>query len=327
MHLNYLSIILIFLKGYKFSNFMASALVTPSLTIAKSFCPGHITGLFEPSKGNYGDQLVMGSRGAGFSIARGIETTVSLRESSSTHYTVSINGRVVDNAEVSRWVADRYLTMSERCYSIAVDHQVDIPIGYGLGSSGAAALSLSIALNNALDVGLSPIEVAQIAHIAEIQCKTGLGTVIAEFSGGFEIRTSPGAPGIGSVAKFLLDGYSAVILCISPISTKEFLTASLDSTDDEAGKMIDSLMPSHSHEEFLKMSFEFANHLGLAAGRCSGPLRTLSSMGYYASVALFGQTVFTLVPNREVPLVSDALRPFGGTLLTCDIDSHGARPL
>ena len=37
----------------------------------------------------------------------------------------------------------------------------------------------------------------QIAHNAEIASNTGLGTVIAEFTGGFEIRTGIGGPGIG----------------------------------------------------------------------------------------------------------------------------------
>ena len=54
-----------------------------------------------------------------------------------------------------------------------------------LGCSAAVALSLSIALNDALECELSKIEVAQIAHNVEIECKTGLGDVLAAYHGGF----------------------------------------------------------------------------------------------------------------------------------------------
>jgi len=37
----------------------------------------------------------------------------------------------------------------------------------------------------------------QRAHILEVKYKTGLGDVIAEYTGGFVIRVKPGAPGVG----------------------------------------------------------------------------------------------------------------------------------
>jgi len=39
---------------------------------------------------------------------------------------------------------------------------------------------LSLALNQLYGAGLSAIEAAQPAHIAEVECKTGLGTVMGE---------------------------------------------------------------------------------------------------------------------------------------------------
>jgi pantoate kinase len=310
---------------------MASALIAPPFAVARAFSPGHITGLFDPQKqhrlGN--DKLLMGSRGAGFSIDRGIDTTVLVSEATKPGYTISINGQTTGHAEVSKWVAEHYLAMSGRSYFLEINHSVDIPIGYGLGSSGAAALSLSIALNNALGFGLSPTRAAQIAHIAEIECRTGLGTVIAEFEGGFEIRTKAGAPGIGKVAVHPLDGYRAIILCLAPVSTKQFLAKKQDSLNGHRadGNLLDYLVQSKSPEDFVRMSFELASYLGLADGRCKAPLHILFSKGYLGSVALFGETVFTLVPEEDADLVAGILRPFGGTLLTCNIDTIGARAL
>jgi mevalonate kinase len=57
-------------------------------------------------------------------------------------------------------------------FEVTVDHHLEVPIGAGFGTSGAAALSLALALNNIFGLGMSKAEAAQIAHVAEIKCKT-----------------------------------------------------------------------------------------------------------------------------------------------------------
>ena len=306
---------------------MASALVAAPVAVAKAFSPGHITGFFEIPNGSYSHFLQKGSKGAGFSIDRGIATTAYVYENAKTDYRISINGIQTENAEVSSWVVEEYLKLANRPYFVNVDHDVGIPVGFGLGSSGAAALSLSYALNEALDIGLSRTGAAQIAHHAEIACKTGLGTVIAEFVGGFEIRTGAGAPGIGSVTKIDLENYKAVVLCLAPISTKSFLTSRMDEINGLGGMMLSKLSVSRSVDNFLAMSREFAGTLGLTEDRCKEPMAALKSRGIESSVALLGQTVFTLVPRAMAKEARDAIKGFGGTLLVCNIDSNGARVL
>lgn len=306
---------------------MASALVAAPVAVAKAFSPGHITGFFEIPHGKYSSFLHKGSKGAGFSLDRGIATAVQVYESGKQSYQITINGSRTRSADVSKWVIEEYLKLVSRPYFVNVEHDIGIPVGFGLGSSGAAALSLSYALNEALDAGLSRTQAAQIAHRAEIECKTGLGTVIAEFAGGFEMRTSAGAPGIGSVTKIDLKGYKAIVLCLAPISTKSFLTNRMDEINGLGGIMLGKLSSSKSVDDFLRMSHEFAETLGLTEGKCKAPLAALKAKGIDASVALFGQTVFTLVPQERVEEARKALEGFGGTLLVCNIDSNGARVL
>jgi pantoate kinase len=306
---------------------MASALIAAPVAVAKAFSPGHITGFFEVPHEKYSHFLHRGSKGAGFSLDRGIATEVQVYESAKSGYQISINGTKTRSAEVSKWVVEEYLKIADRSYFVDVDHDIGIPVGFGLGSSGAAALSLSYALNEALDTGLGRTQAAQVAHRAEIACKTGLGTVIAEFAGGFEMRTSAGAPGVGSVTKIDLQGYKAVVLCLAPISTKSFLTNRMDEINGLGGVMLGKLSRSKSVDDFLKMSREFAGTLGLTEGRCRGPIAALEARGIESSVALFGQTVFTLVPHVRAEEARDALKGFGGTLLVCNIDSSGARVL
>jgi pantoate kinase len=295
--------------------------------VRRAFSPGHITGFFEVPANKDRDFLHKGSLGAGFSIDRGITTTAHVYESTETSCQILINGSRTQNAEVSRWVAKEYLKLAGRPYFVSIDHDISIPVGFGLGSSGAAALSLSYALNEALGIGLSKVQAAQIAHHAEIACRTGLGTVISEFVGGFEMRTSAGAPGLGTVSRIDLHDYKAAVLCLAPISTKSFLTNRMDKINGLGGAMLEKLSESKSVDDFLSMSWEYAEMIGLTQGRCKAPIEALRGIGLKASVALFGQTVFTLAPRDRVVEAEDALRGFGGTLLICNIDGNGARVL
>lgn len=306
---------------------MASALVATPVAVAKAFSPGHITGFFEIPHEKHSDLLQRGSKGAGFSLEKGIATSVQVYEGAKPGYQISINKTRTRSAEVSKWAAEEYLRLAGKPYFVNIEHEIGIPVGFGLGSSGAAALSLSYAMNEALDCGLGRTQAAQVAHRAEIECRTGLGTVIAEFAGGFEMRTSAGAPGVGSVTKIDLDGYKAIVLCLAPISTKSFLTNRMDEINGLGGAMLGKLSRSKSVDEFLRMSREFAETLGLTGGRCGAPIAALRAKGIEASVALFGQTVFTLVQQERAEEAAGALEGFGGTLLVCDIDNSGARVL
>jgi pantoate kinase len=75
------------------------------------------------------------------------------------------------------------------------------------------------------------------------------------------------------------------------------------------------------------MSREFAETLGLASGKCRAAIDALEAAGFDASVALFGETVFSLVPSEISHKARDALEGFDGTLLVCEIDRSGARVL
>jgi pantoate kinase len=307
---------------------MALSVVNAPLAVAKAFSPGHVTGFIHRPAETNASHLHLGSLGAGFSIDHGITTTVEVHQSSTLDYTIWLNGQRGQDVEVSRWVVEEYLKLinGPDCH-IDVKHEISIPIGFGLGSSGAAALSLSYALNEALGIGLSKRQAAQIAHHAEIACKTGLGTVIAEFAGGFEMRTSIGAPGIGIVEKMELKDHKAIILCISPISTKSFLNNRIDLVNELGEKMLKKLKLSRDVNDFLKMSYDFAGALELTEGSCKVPIQGLKSNGFNCGVALFGETVFTIVPTTKIREVKDCLKGLKGNLTVCNIANTGARVL
>jgi pantoate kinase len=321
-----------------------SVVAASAVSTAQAFCPGHITGFLAKASdlGSYNNHkengnpkssyLNMGSLGAGLSIDRGITTTVKVYETGDYHtrttYDISINGSNQNsNMDVTTSVVEGYIELLRgKSYHIKIEHETSIPIGYGLSSSGAAALSLSYALNNALNVGLDTKQAAQIAHCSEIECKTGLGSVLAQFGGGFELRSRIGAPGVGVIDKIAsVQNLKVVILCLSPVSTKKFLTERVELLNGFGEKMLERLKASRNISEFLEMSFDFANSIGLIQGRSKTLIGRLKSLGFGSSIALFGNTIFSIVKSSAVSDVINCLEGYGGRLLICDVDHYGAR--
>ena len=58
-----------------------------------------------------------------------------------------------------------------------------MPLGCGFGLSGAAALATAYALNEYLSLGKAREALAMIAHVAEVENRTGLGDVCSHTMG------------------------------------------------------------------------------------------------------------------------------------------------
>jgi pantoate kinase len=297
-----------------------------------AFSPGHITGIFrihdQPE-----DSLKKGSWGAGVSIARGVTTRVHIKTASENSFIIRINGKTAKYARVSEHVVNTFLSHTKKNHKIIVDHDVEVPVGSGFGSSGAGALSLSLALNEAFGLDFSRTEAAQVAHIAEVECKTGLGTVIAEASGGLEIRTEPGGPGVGEVRNIPV-GEDYVVVCVSlgPVSTREVLAdEEFRQLINEFGRrLLDQLIAEPKPHVFMNLSREFAEGVGLISPRIRKVLRETDSEGLTCSMAMLGESVFSLVRRDELEELLKIFRKHAASedsIIVSDIDFQGARLL
>ena len=296
------------------------------IMMATAFCPAHITGFFKAEL-DKADSKQLGSLGAGFSIQKGVKTTVTVREKTKhdiSDFAIKVNGFESGDMRVSELVLNRF---SVKGKFIDVTHDIDVPVGYGFGCSAAVALSLSIALNDALDCKLTKIQVAQIAHDIEIECRTGLGDVLASYHGGFEIRVKPGAPGVGQVKKIdLSEKRDVIIICFNPISTKKFLKEKISSINGLGGKMVKKLIESNDTGEFQDMSIKFAKYVNVVTPKMNQVINLLHKNGIKCGVALFGETVFSLVTKDEKNKVKALLKQFDdGLIITSKIDNSGAR--
>jgi pantoate kinase len=295
-----------------------------------AFSPGHITGLFQICDQTT-DLLLKGSRGVGVSIGNGVTTKVSLKSSPKSSFEIRINETPTNSAKVSEHVINSFLSHVGEDYEIFVDHEVTVPIGSGFGSSGAGALSLALALNEALNLGLSRIETAQIAHVAEVKCKTGLGTVIAETFGGVEIRVEPGAPGIGEIKPIPVnDDYVVVCLTFGNLSTKKILSdEKIRHRINKCGKkLIDKLIAHPNPNDFMGFSRSFAEELGLISSRMRKVLVETDSIGIACSMAMLGESIFSLIKRNETEEIFKVFRrhtPSKNSAFITEIDFKGAR--
>ncbi|MCW3985876.1 MAG: pantoate kinase [Candidatus Bathyarchaeota archaeon] len=298
---------------------------------AEAFAPAHITGLFQICDES-ADPLYKGSKGAGVLMKHGVKTKVTLKNAPENNLEIWINGRKTVSANVSETVAKDFLSKLKEKIAVTVEHAVHVPIGAGFGSSGAAALSLALTLNRALNLGLTSIEAAQTAHTAEILCKTGLGTVIAETCGGLEIRTEPGASGIGKVQHIpISDDYKVVCLSFGSLSTRKALTDTKlrQRINEWGGKLLESLMEEPNLKNFLRFSKRFAEHTGLITERVRRVLNETDASGIVCSMPMFGEGAFSIAKKDDLETLLEIFRRHGSAdkILVSEIDFGGARLL
>ena len=293
---------------------------------AKAFSPAHITGFFKAELEEK-EPNQLGSLGAGFSIQKGVKTTVNVRSKTKhdiNNYEITVKGFNTGDIRVSEYVLNEFLVDGKY---FDVTHEIDVPVGYGFGCSAAVAFSLAIALNDSLKCGYTKTKVAQIAHKAEINCQTGLGDVLASYHGGFEIRTKSGAPGIGEVQKIIpKEKLDVMIICFNPISTKKFLKEKISSINGLGGKMVDKLVQSQDIDEFQDMSIKFAKYIHVITPKMKKVIKELHDNGIKCGIALFGETIFSLVTKDKRQKALEILEKYDdGIIITSRIDNSGAR--
>jgi pantoate kinase len=228
-------------------------------------------------------------------------------------------------------VADFLELVSDTSYTISVKHEITLPIGCGFGVSGAGALSLALALNEGFELGLSRLKAAQIAHIAEVLCKTGLGSVISETYGGIEIRVKPGGPGVGEIQTIPSSkDYVVVSLPFGPLSTAKFLTSeeARRRINELGGELTDALICQPSLSNLLNFSRQFAEHIQLVTTRVRGIIEAAEDVGITCSTAIFGENVFSIVHKDQIQEAEEVFsdhQPEGYELMIMRIDDQGAR--
>jgi pantoate kinase len=264
------------------------------MDVIRAYAPAHITGFFEIVLDD--DSLHMGSRGCGVVLEHGVTTEVTLSDTTQ----VEINGSV-DEAPTTRHVVDKLAVAP-----VTVESSFDIPVGCGFGASGAGALSTAHGLNELFSLGLSDNGIAQVAHVAEVECGTGLGDVAAQSYGGLVIRLEAGAPGVGLVDRIPVDDVMVEYVALGPISTKSVLhDPERRKHINRAGrKALKNLLQTPSLYSFIRASREFSVEVDLMTDKVLDMVEAVEVEGGFASMAMLGEAVFAVNGG-------DALAEFG----------------
>ena len=276
--------------------------------IGTAFCPAHITGFFRADMGDTPETT--GSVGAGFCITRGVTTTARLEEGGTPP--AGVVKHVVQQFE--RITGNPYLPLD-------IQHQIDIPSGYGLGSSGALALSTALAVNEALSAGISPETLGQMAHRAEIHYNSGLGDVLAAYTGGFEIRTKAGAPGYGSIRSMQIGDPTVLIFCLAPKKTSEILGRP-DLINGIGGGMVQDLLAQPGAAALQRLSMEFSQRSGMLGPTVNGVIERLHDIGVGCGIAMLGETVFTIVSAQRADDIMKSMNEY--EIIRTGIEYRGA---
>ena len=253
------------------------------------FVPGHITGFFTIE--NHDVSLKRGSCGAGFLLSRGVRTTVC----ESHQLAIDVN-------QGDSTVIDEVLRILDIETDFKITQDIQLPIGAGFGTSAASALSLTLALNEFLDLGYSRDLCGQIAHMAEVNLGAGLGDVIAQTGKGLVLRLEPGAPGIGKIKSFQHD------VCIAWKTFGGIETSSVIQNPrhqkviyDAGVKYLEYFEEKPSMRNFLDFSYRFSDETKLVSDEVKNLIDYLNSspdiLG--SSMAMLGNTAFAVAQNED----------------------------
>ncbi|HIE14905.1 TPA: hypothetical protein EYP70_06495 [Candidatus Bathyarchaeota archaeon] len=274
----------------------------------KAFCPAGISSFFQicdsDERGSpLTDPKRIGSRGGGFAIKKGVLTEVEVEESEKKEIQIFINNDPAPQAKTTKKVVEKLLKIADKPCRVKVKHIVEVPIGAGFGTSAAGALSVAMALARALNLSLTLNEIGRIAHLAEIKCKTGLGTVSGLLYGGCVLVKEPGAPSSSLIDRIPVPpNYYLVVGVFQPRMTDEYLKKIDRSLINRIGKeTLKKILKKPSLSNFMKMSRRFAEETGLATERV---IKLMDAAEYAGAVGaaqnMLGEAVHALVSNEKL---------------------------
>jgi len=243
-----------------------------------------------------------------------------------------MNGVPLEGAPVSRALLRLFRERTGRTELWTVEHESSLPIGCGFGTSGAGALSLVLALNEHAGSPMDRLEAASLAHRAELESGTGLGTVLGETFGGFEVRTEAGAPGTGEVVNLPFpEGLKAAFLVFGPLATPAMLgdQAVSRAISREGESLRQCLLDDPGVWQFLALSRSFGRQAGLVNPRLLALQDALADEGTVAPMLMFGDGLFTLAESPTFESVLDSFRRLapGARVFGTGLDRQGGRTL
>lgn len=266
------------------------------------FTPSHITGFFQIIDNI--NPLKKGSRGAGVVMDKGVLTTIKTSKIDN-NIDIKINGKS-DTFPDSITLKTIELLQKMFPFSVGfkIEHEIQVPVGCGFGTSAACALGTVYGLSYLLNLPMTFNEVSQVAHQAEVELGTGLGDLIAETCGGIVLRLKEGAPGFGKTDKISSEPLFVISKTLGDIDTSSIIQDPYHQKKiNETGEgMLKELLKKPTTEKFMQLSNDFANKTSLMSNEVKEMVNILNEETLGASMAMLGNTAFALSKTPDTSL-------------------------
>ncbi len=274
----------------------------------------------------------MGARGGGFGLQKGVLTKVTVKEAKRSRVKVFINSKPAEEAKTTKKMVEKLLCGVNEKYEVTVEHKIEVPIGSGFGTSAGGALTAGLALKEALDLPLTYNQIGKMAHIAEIECGTGLGTVSSlTFTGGCVLVVEPGAPGICQLDRIpITPDYMVVAGFFESHMPKSVLgNPERKKVINRFGKeTLEAILGNPTLTNFLDKCWEFSENAGFATPNVRRLIKIAKKAGAVgASQNMLGEAVHALVLEENAQAVVEAFKEVlpSEKVLLSKIDFQGAR--
>ena len=261
--------------------------------MARAFAPGNISCVFKVI--SHADPARMHSLGMGFTVKEGVEVIVSERNETE----VLFNGECI-NFPTVRAVVNR-LTQNSGITGIKVDITSPLPLGCGFGLSGAAALATAYALNELLTLHKDSEKLAMIAHVAEVENRTGLGDVCSQYHGGYLVKLKEGSP--LTADRLPIAEQPIYYRYFGPIQTSEVLgnreqTLRINRAADVALHTLQMLTNAKPNATLFNACFAVSKQFSVESGllsdaRVIDTITQIEEAGGVASMIMLGNGVFS----------------------------------
>ena len=304
---------------------------------AKAFSPAAISSFFQihdTQKGKLiADLEKVGASGGGFGLQKGVLTKLKLQEAKKNTIEVSINSKPTIEAKTSKKVIETLLARTRQKYEVTVEHQIEVPIGAGFGTSACGALTAGLAFKEALALPLTFNQIGKIAHVAEIQCQTGLGTVSALAStGGCVLVVQPGAPGNCQIDRIpITPDYMIVAGFFKSNIPKKTIFSSPEKKREisrHGKKTLEAILRNPSLKNFLDCCWNFAQNSGFATENTRELVELAKKAGAVgAAQNMIGEVVHAVVHEDNANSVAEAFKQVlhPEQVIVSKIDFQGAR--
>jgi pantoate kinase len=304
---------------------------------ARAFAPAAISSFFEihdtQDDKPITDLEKVGAIGGGFGLEKGVVTTVCAQETEKNGINVFINSQLTEQAKTTTNVIETLLNKTNKKYDVTVKHGIEVPIGTGFGTSAGGALTAGLALSAALELPLTYNQIGKIAHVAEIKCQTGLGTVSSlTYSGGCVLVVEPGAPGICQIDRIPVSPDYVVVAGFLKSNILKKTMLSLPQKKKEINrygkKTLEAILLEPSLENFLECCWDFSLKAGFSTENTCQLVSSAKRAGAVgAAQNMIGEAVHAIVHEENANSVAEAFKQTlpSQQVIVSKIDFQGAR--